>query len=130
MKKIAVKNVSADQSGDYFQVHFDNDEESGDSDDFDIDKVLNDTSDYFLIQWGLEYDDEVDPRRYIESRDDAYWGHVTVISGVLKVDSFYLKFRDRKKTKEIEITFPGQNEEDFRETQRILKIMIPNLVIA
>lgn len=129
MKKLFVNNVSADQSGDYFQVHFDNDE-PGDIDDFDVDKILNDTSDYFLIQWGLEYDDEEDPPRYIESNDDAYRGHVTVLKGILADNSFYLKVRHEKKTKEIEITFPGQNKEAIKEMERILKIIVPNLVVS
>ena len=129
MKKLTVKNVSADQSGDYFQVHFDNDE-PGDTEDFDIDKILNDTSDYFLIQWDLEFDDDEDePPRYVESNDEAYIGHVTVINGSLKRNSFHLKVLHGRKTREIEITFPEQNKEAFEEAERILKIIIPNLVV-
>lgn len=130
MKKLTVKNVSADQSGDYFQVHFGNDEPE-DMDDFDVDKILNDTSDYFLIQWDTEFDDDEDePPRYIESRDEAYIGHVTVVHGSLKRNSFYLKFEHERKTMEIEITFPAQNKEVFEEMKRILKIIIPGLMIS
>lgn len=129
MKQLFVKNVSADQAGDYFQVHFDNDEGSSDL-EFDVNRILNDTSDYFLIQWGLEYDDEEEPLRYIESNDDAYCGHVTVLKGSLTDNSAYLKVRFEEKTQEIELSFPALNGEAFKEMERILKIIVPNLVVA
>jgi hypothetical protein len=129
MKKLPVTRISADQAGDYFQVCFDNDE-FDDTIEVTADNVDYIIGDYFLIQWGLEFDDADDPPRYIESNDEAYIGHVTVIDANLQRNSFYLKVRHGKNSKEIEISFPDQENEDFDEVERILKIIIPKLVIS
>jgi len=111
MKKIYVESVSASQSGDYFQVYFDNAET------------------YFLIQWGIEFDDEDDEPRYIESNDESYIGHVKVRKARLSRSNFYIQVMRGKETKEIEIIFPDQNKNEFLEIERILKIIIPNITI-
>ncbi len=111
MKKIPVKSVSASQSGDYFQVCFGNDET------------------YFLIQWGIEFDDEDDEPRYIESNDKSYIGHVRVKKATLSHNNFYIQIMKGKETKEIEIIFPDQDKNEFLEIERILKVIIPNITI-
>ena len=117
MKKIHVESVSASKSGDYFQVYFDNDE-TYDKDD-----------NYFLIQWGIEFDDEDDEPRYIESNDEAYIGHVRVKKATLSRNNFYIQVKKGKETKEIEITFPDQDKNEFLEVERILEVIIPNITI-
>ncbi len=111
MKKIHVKSVSASQSGDYFQVSFDNDKT------------------YFLIQCGIEFDDEEDERRYVESNDESYIGHVRVKQATLSRNNFYIQVMKGKETKEIEITFPDQDKNEFLEVERILEVIIPNITI-
>jgi hypothetical protein len=111
MKKIHVESVSASKSGDYFQVYFDNDET------------------YFLIQWGIEFDDEDDEPRYIESNDESYIGHVKVKKAILSRNNFYIQVMKGKETKEIEIIFPDQDKNEFLEVERILKVIIPNITI-
>jgi hypothetical protein len=111
MKKIHVESVSASKSGDYFQVYFDNDET------------------YFLIQWGIEFDDEDDEPRYIESNDESYIGHVRVKKATLSRNNFYIQVKKGKETKEIEITFPDQDKNEFLEVERILEVIIPNITI-
>jgi hypothetical protein len=44
MKKLNAKYVDATQAGDYFQVSFG--------------KIRDSLKDYFLIQWGFEFEDE------------------------------------------------------------------------
>jgi len=111
MKKIRVESVSANQSGDYFQVCFGHDET------------------YFLIQWGIEFDDEDDEQRYIESNDESYVGHVRVKKATLSHNNFYIQVMKGKETKEIEITFPDQDKNAFLEVERILEVIIPNVTI-
>jgi len=117
MKKIHVGSISANQSGDYFQVYFGN----GGTHDKD--------DNYFLIQWGIEFDDEDDEPRYIESNDEAYIGHVRVKKATLSRNNFYIQAMKGRETKEIEITFPDQDKKEFLETERILKVIIPNITI-
>jgi hypothetical protein len=111
MKKIHVESVSASKSGDYFQVYFDNDET------------------YFLIQWGIEFDDEDNEPRYIESNDESYIGHVRVKKAILSRNNFYIQVMKEKEIKEIEIIFPDQDKNDFLEVERIMKVIIPNITI-
>ena len=118
MKKIYVKKVSATQSGDYFQVHFDNDDETYHKDNI-----------YFLIQWGIEFDDEDDVPCYIECNDESYIGHVRVTKATLSRNYFYLQVMEGKESKEIEIIFPDQDKKEFCEAERILKIIVPNIII-
>jgi hypothetical protein len=117
MKKMHVESVSANQSGDYFQVYFGNDG-THDKDD-----------NYFLIQWGIEFDDEIDEPRYIESNDESYIGHVRVKKATLSRNNFYIQVVKGKETKEIKITFPDQDKNEFREVERILEVIIPNITI-
>jgi hypothetical protein len=117
MKKIHAESVSANQSGDYFQVYFCNDGTH--------DKEDN----YFLIQWGIEFDDEDDEPRYIESNDESYIGHVRVKKATLSRNNFYIQVIKGKETKEIEIIFPDQDKNGFLEVERILKVIIPNITI-
>jgi hypothetical protein len=111
MKKIIVESVSANQSGDYFQVCFGQDET------------------YFLIQWGIEVDDEDDEQRYIESNDESYVGQVKVKKATLSHNSFYIQVIKGKETKEIQITFPDQDKNAFHEVERILEVIIPNVTM-
>ena len=117
VKKIHIDTVSASQSGDYFQVSFDNDG-TGNEDDS-----------YFLIQWGIEFDDEDDVPCYIECNDESYIGHVEVKKATLSRNHFYIRVMDGNESKEIEITFPDQDKEIFLEAERILKIIVPTVII-
>jgi len=118
MKKIDIKKVSANQSGDYFQVYFDNDEETYHEDNI-----------YFLIQWGSEFENEENEPYYIECNDQSYIGHFKGRKATLGQNYFHLQVMNEKELKEIEITFPDQDSEEYQEAERILKIIIPNIKI-
>jgi hypothetical protein len=117
MFKLQAKDAQAVQSGDYFQVSFDEEEDRGIS--YDTGKA------YFLIQRQFEFPDQ--GKCYIESRDMNYVGHYKVKSAKLVQNKFYVEIY-RKEHNKIEISFRTSNH-DFKEMQRILKIMIPEVVI-
>jgi hypothetical protein len=121
MKKIHIESVSATQSGDYFQVDFDNDD--------DKEEILADDT-YFLIQCGFEFEDnENEAKPYIECNDSSYIGHFKIKEAVLSRNRFFIKFIKGNETKALEIDFPDQDIQSFAEVKRILKVIIPEITI-
>jgi hypothetical protein len=104
--------VSVAENGDYFQVAF------AATDDGD--------SPYVVIQRQFEEPD--DGVCYVETHDDATIGHSRVARAVLDRSKFVLKLR-RKKPSRIEVTF-RTTEQDYQESRRVLRIMIPSLRVV
>jgi len=105
------KYVFADEAEDYYQVLFE--------DEIDSDK------EYFLIQSQFEFPDN--DECYIESNDFNYCGHYRIHNAVLTDNRLTIEI-DRKSHKDIIVVFQILLE-NYREVQRILKIMIPHLII-
>jgi len=110
--KIQLDNVSAAESGDYYQVNF----EAADDDD----------GPYVLIQ--RQFEDNDGGLFYLETHDQDYIGHFKVVRATLDRHRFCLELR-RKKLSTIEVTFKT-DEENYMEVFRILRIMIPCLAVA
>lgn len=105
------KYVSATESGDYYQVLFE--------------KEIESDEEYFLIQRQFEFPDN--DECYIESNDLNYCGHYKINNAVLYNNRLEIEI-DRKSNKEITVEHQISLE-DYSEIQRILKIIIPHLII-
>jgi hypothetical protein len=110
--KIQLDHVSAEESGDYYQVHF----EAADDGD----------GPYVLIQ--RQFEDVDGGLCYLETHDQDYIGHFKVVRATLDRNRFCLELR-RKKFSKVEVTFKT-NEPNYIEVSRILQIMIPCLAVA
>ncbi len=110
--KIRLDHVSASESGDYYQVLFEA-EEDGD--------VA-----YVLIQRQFENPDG--GLCYLESHDEAYIGHFKVVRAVLDRNRFCLEL-PRRKAAEVEVTFKT-TDQNYNDVARIMRIMIPSLAVA
>ena len=105
------KNVSATEAGDYYQILFEKEFESDEE--------------YFLIQRQFEFPDN--DECYIESNDLNYCGHYKINNAVFYNNRLEINI-NRKYNKEITVEYQISLE-DYSEVQRILKIIIPHLII-
>ena len=104
--KIRLDHVSAFESGDYFQVLFEA-EEDGDGA-------------YVLIQ--RQFEDHDGGLCYLETHDQDYIGHFNVVRAVLDRNRFCLELR-RKEAAEVEVTFKT-TDQNYHDVARIIRIMI------
>ena len=112
--KLELKNVCAIESGDYYQVSFDDD----DSDD-------DYAGPYLLLQ--RQFEDPDGGICYVETHDERYCGHFRLKGARLTCSSFVFELR-RKQSAVIEVRF-STTRATFKELFRILQIMIPNLEV-
>ena len=105
--EMCLNHVSATESGDYFQVLFEEEEDS--------DKA------YFLIQRQFEFSDG--GRFYIESHDTKLRGHFRIKRAELRRNRFSLELLSKAGGK-LQIKF-DTDEDKFEEAKRVLKIMFP-----
>jgi len=104
------KYVSATEAGDYYEVTFE--------------KEISNDEEYFLIQRQFEF---LNDECYIESNDLDYCGHFKINKAVLYNNRVEMEI-DRTFNKEITVKYPISLE-NYSEVQRILKIIIPHLII-
>ena len=112
--KIHFGYVSASVAGDYYQVVF---EESEDSDQNNLDGK------YFLIQRQFEMPDG--GRIYVESHDQDVIGHFKVVKAKLNPKCLSLAL-SKKTSATIEVTFET-SPENYAEIKRVLRVMIPSI---
>lgn len=112
--RFRAKYVSASESGDYYQVAFENSDPAGDAADVDIPG-----SPYLVIQ--RQFEDPDGGRCYVETHDEEYIGHFRLRSIEFSPSRLLLEIaRDRKNR--IEVIFDiGQSE--FEEVQRVVDII-------
>ena len=110
--KIRLDHVSASESGDYYQVLFQA-EEDGDGA-------------YVLIQRQFEHPDG--GLCYIEAHDEDYIGHFKVVRASLARNRFCLELRRRQAT-EVEVTFKT-TDQNYIDVARVMRIMIPYLEVV
>ncbi|OQX96499.1 hypothetical protein B6I21_00800 [candidate division KSB1 bacterium 4572_119] len=108
MKRINAKYVTASEAGDYYQVSFEEEWES--------------LTNYFLIQWGFEFEDIVPDEPYIESDDLMFCGRPKFEKIEFNRNRFYLQLADEDKN-ELEINFDIPDK-DYKEGKRILEIIL------
>ena len=112
--RFRAKYVSASESGDYYQVAFENSDPAGDAADVDIPG-----SPYLVIQ--RQFEDPDGGRCYVETHDEEYIGHFRLRSIEFSPSRLLLEIaRDRKNR--IEVIFDiGQSE--LEEVRRVIDII-------
>ena len=113
--KTTLNHMSVSISGDYYQISFHAKKDNG------ITEVTDDP--YFLIQRQFEMSDGGEI--YIESLDENYIGHFTLISAVLQKDKLELELK-RPNYSKIEISFKATKKE-LKELQTAINTMIPKI---
>jgi hypothetical protein len=105
-------HVEAAEAGDYYQVYFDDGRE--------------DSAKYVLLQRQFEFPDG--GKCYFESDDPDLCGHWRVTEAEISRDrlSFQLLCRPARR---VRISFAASDDE-FAETIRVLRIMLPTLRVA
>ncbi len=109
--KIQVDHVSAAESGDYFQVLFEAQEDGNGA--------------FVLIQ--RQFEDADRGHCYIEAHDENYIGHFRVRRASLTRDRFLLELQ-RSQAAEVEVTFKT-TDQNYCDVARVLQIMIPCLEV-
>jgi len=104
------KYVSATEVGDYYEVMFK--------------KEIYKDEEYIMIQRQFEF---LNDECYIESNDLNYCGDFKINKAVLYNNRVEIEI-DRKSNKEITVKYP-LTLENHSEVRRILKIIIPDLII-
>jgi hypothetical protein len=110
--KIRLDHVSAAESGDYFQVLFESEEDAGGA--------------YVLIQ--RQFEDPDGALFYLETHDEHYIGHFNVARASLARNRFCLEL-PRGRAAKVEVTFEATDQE-YDDVARIMRIMIPCLEIV
>lgn len=110
--KIRLDHVSASESGDYYQVLFEA-EEDGDGA-------------YVLIQ--RQFEDPDGGLCYVEAHDEAYIGHFKVVRAALDRNRFCLEL-PRREAAEVEVTFKA-TDRNYNDVVRIMRIMIPCIEVV
>ena len=110
--KIQLKNASASESGDYFQVLFEEEEDGEGA--------------YLLIQRQLEDPDS--SLRYFEAHDEDDIAHFRVVRATLGRHRLHLRLA-RREAAELEVTFKV-TDKDYHEVERVMRIMIPCLDVV
>ena len=103
------KNVIATESGDYYQVDF---EETRDS-------LIN----YLLIQRGFEFEELTPDPVYVECSDPDLCGHVPIKKVSFTPNRFYLQVDDANEDFAFDITYQI-DENNYQEVKRILEIIL------
>jgi len=112
--RFRAKYVSASESGDYYQVTFENTDPAGDAADVD-----GPDSPYLLIQ--RQFEDPDGGLCYVETHDEGYIGHFRLRSIGLTPSHLLLEIA-RNRNNRIEVIFDiGQSE--FEEVQRVIDII-------
>ncbi len=112
--RFRAKYVSASESGDYYQVAFENTDPAGDAADVDIPG-----SPYLVIQ--RQFEDPDGGLCYVETHHEGYIGHFRLRSIELSPSSLLLEIA-RNRNNKIEVIFDiGQSE--FEEVQRVIDII-------
>ena len=109
--KIRLDHVSASESGDYFQVLFESEEDG--------------EGEYVLIQ--RQFEDPDGGRCYIEAHDEDYIGHFKVVRASLARNRFFLELR-RKQAAVVEVTF-NTTDQNYNDVAKVMRIMIPYLEV-
>jgi hypothetical protein len=115
--KMHLSRVFVSEDGDYYQVVFEDQSPDANQDEPD--------GKYFLIQRQFEFPDG--GRIYIESDNQNYIGHFSVVKARINPKSFSLTL-GRKKSFTIDVSFETSSEE-YAEVKRILGVMIPNIEV-
>jgi hypothetical protein len=110
--KIQLHDISASESGDYYQVLFEG--------------ALDGEQAYVLVQRQFELPDG--GLCYVESHDKNYIGHFKVTYAELGRNRFFLKLA-RKTAAEVEVVF-NTTEKNWRQVVRIMQFMIPRLRVS
>jgi hypothetical protein len=111
--RFRAKYVSASESGDYYQVAFENTDPAGDAD------VDGPDSPYLLIQ--RQFEDPDGGRCYVETHDERYIGHFRLRSIEFSPSRLLVEIA-RDRNNRIEVIFEiGQSE--FEEVQRVIDII-------
>jgi hypothetical protein len=105
-------HVSASEAGDGFQVLF---QKSPDS-----------VEEYVLVQRHFEFPDG--GKCYVESEDREFCGHFRIRSASLSRNWFRMAF-GREPVREIVVVFSA-TDSVYSEVKRVLRIMIPKIVIS
>ena len=109
--KIQLQDVSASESGDYYQVLFQGE--------------LDGEQAYVLVQRQFE---SPDPGRcYVETHDKDYVGHFKIAHAELGRNRFFLKL-GRMKAAELEVVF-NTTDKNWQQVARVMRIMIPRLKV-
>lgn len=103
--------VSASESGDYYQVAFENSDPAGDTVDVN--------SPYLLIQ--RQFEDPDGGRCYVETHDERYVGHFRLRSIEFSPSRLVLEIA-RNRNNRIEVMF-DVGESEFKEVQRAIGII-------
>jgi hypothetical protein len=106
MIQMQFNSVSASESGDYFQVLFE-------------EEVDNLDGDYFLVQCQFEFPDE--GQYYFESKDTQLCGHFEVKTATLSRQSLRLEMPSTI-WKIVEVQFPA-DQAGYKELERVLGMM-------
>ena len=110
--KTRLDHVSASESGDYYQVLFEGEEDGEGA--------------YLLMQ--RQFEDPDGGLCYLESHDEDYTGHFKVVRAALGRKRLCLEL-GRKDAAEVEVTFKT-GEQNYHEVARIMRIMIPCLEVV
>ncbi|MDA2935145.1 hypothetical protein MYX82_12515 [Acidobacteria bacterium AH-259-D05] len=110
--KLQLDDVSASQSGDYYQVLFQGEQDGEEA--------------YLLVQRQFELPDL--GRCYVETHDEDYVGHFKVAHAELARNRLFLRLA-RKKAVELEVTF-NTTDENYQDVERVMRIMIPRLKVV
>ena len=112
MIKLKYNGTEATESGDYYQLHFGETDES-----------VVEGKPYFIIQRSFEDDD--DDLFYIETNDERSIGHAKIIKATLTPNSLYLKTKLHI-WREILIQFET-NPSAYSELEKVFKIMFEDV---
>ena len=115
--KMHVSYVYASEDGDYYEVLFQDQSPDTKQDALD--------GKYFLVQRQFEVPDG--GRIYIESDNQDYIGHFTVVKARLNPTSFFLTL-GKKTAFTVEISFET-SPENYAEVKHILGVMIPSIEV-
>jgi hypothetical protein len=110
---IELKRAFANESGDYFQLGFDNEAE-------------DDDGPYVLVQ--RQFEDPDGGVCYIETHNEDYIGHAQVARASISRRQLRIELR-RRKHPLIEVSFE-LCDPDYEAVVRIARIMIPGIKVA
>jgi len=112
MVELTFDEAYATESGDYFQLHFGNDDSS-----------TSDSQLYFLIQRSFE--DDKDTSYYIETNAEEMINHYDITQATLSKNYLYLNTTNSKYT-EFKIVFKS-TQRSFNQVERIFRVMFKGI---
>ena len=112
IRSFTCEHVSATEAGEGFQVLFE--------------KVPKSDKGYVLVQRHFEFPDGGEC--YVEIEDREFCGHFWIRRACLSRNRFWMAF-GRRPERELEVLF-NTTDSVFSEVRRVLRIMIPRIVIS